>query len=209
VNGDILIKTLNYTYENHQKLQRFIHRNQLDTFPAVLIQIFSGEQDPDKLKTIQQQLKLLVPKATIIGCTIAGEINGSSLQEKSIVISFTGFEKTSIDSCIVEQRDFPNCFMMGKKLSEMLIDSQTKAMIIMIGSVDLDTQQFLDGIFSSKPDILITGGIAGNNGSLEGTYVFNGDTSVSQGAVAIALKSDSFSRESAGGIASRSLSGKV
>lgn len=61
----------------------------------------------------------------------------------------------------------------------------------MIGSVDLDTQQFLDGIFSSKPDILITGGVAGNNGSLEGTYVFNGDTSVLQGAVAIALKSDS------------------
>ncbi|NHM31702.1 EAL domain-containing protein [Neobacillus terrae] len=189
-----MIKTLNYTYENHQKLQLFIHRNQLDTFPALLVQIFSGEQE-NKLKTIQQQLKLLVPEATIIGCTTAGEIIGSSLQEKSIVISFTGFDKTSIDSCIVEQRDFPDCFMMGKRVSEMLIDPQTKAMIIMIGSVDIDTQQFLDGIFSSKPDILITGGIAGNNGSLEGTYVFNGDTSVSQGAVAIALKSDSLIAE--------------
>lgn len=182
-----LAKTTSCTYENHLQLLHFIKENELHAFPSLLIQIFSGIVDQSVIKEVQDSLQALVPQAVIIGCTTAGEIMSGTTGEQTIVLSFTSFEKTTLKSILLDLENYTDSFTMGKKLAGELISIDTKAMILFTGDFQIDCQQLLDGIHTTSSEVLLSGGIAGDNGKFESGYVFNENCITSTGAVAVVL----------------------
>jgi diguanylate cyclase (GGDEF)-like protein/PAS domain S-box-containing protein len=190
-----MAKTLSCVFESSDQLNRFIREKIVGGYQHVLVQIFSGIIDEDKLENIQSSVKDSLPESTIIGCTTSGEImDGQTLQEK-IILSFTIFEETSLSAEIFQLSDYANSHEMGRSLGETLVSSDTKAILLFSSDFTVDVQDLLNGIYEQNPRVAITGGIAGDNGHYHQGLVFANGRFTNRGVVAVALNSESLRTE--------------
>ena len=90
------MKSFNLLYLDEDDLRDFIATNKIPNSPKVLIQIFTGINDISYIKDLLKELDLLLDKACIIGATTDGEIDGNSVTTKQTVITFSIFQKTSL-----------------------------------------------------------------------------------------------------------------
>ena len=176
------MKTFNIKYQSDEKLVEFINKN-LKNCKNILIQIFSGVLDKDKIKHILDILNSNLD-ATIIGASTDGEILEDKILEKNIVISFSCFEDTTINSFILSDIDE---FNLGIKASEF-VSNNSKLLITFAAGLDFNAEKYLKGI-ESKSDILIAGGLAGDNAEFRETFVFNNDKIITNGVVGVVLNS--------------------
>jgi diguanylate cyclase (GGDEF)-like protein/PAS domain S-box-containing protein len=176
-------------YESYQQLNSFVKENELDTFPSLFVQVFSGHTNKALIEEVQHSLLRLLPAANIIGCTTAGEINNGTLSEREVVLSFTSFEKTRLSTMLLNQSEFENSYEMGKALATQTFTFDTKAIIIFPSYHHVDSQELIEGIYEINPEVIISGGIAADNENFEGTYVFTEKEMTSGGVVAAVLNS--------------------
>ena len=65
----------------------------------MLIQVFSGELDDEKIRRTVDRLGSMFPGATVLGTTTAGEIAKGQSLELSVVISITSVNRLVSDIC--------------------------------------------------------------------------------------------------------------
>ena len=157
-----------------------------------LIQIFCANNNLEVIKEIQNYFKNSYKDAVILGTTTDGAIhNGTIYFQNKHVATFTHFEKTTLKSMLVEhQNSLDKSFESGKRLLEAIIDKNTKVLISFADGLHTNGEEFLNGISSVNPDIIVSGGLAGDNGELQQTYVFDRDNITNSGAVGVTLNSD-------------------
>ncbi|MFE8696328.1 EAL domain-containing protein [Cytobacillus sp. FJAT-53684] len=185
-----MAKTITCQYENNDQLYQFIHTNDLCEYPNLLVQVFSSNADRNFLVQLQTTIKKVIPYATVIGCTSAGEIYEGRIVEKGIVLSFTIFEKTELKSALLHQSYYENSFEMGKGLAAQLLDFDTKAILVFSAGSEVDAQSLLDGIYKSNPELIVGGGVACSDGIHQESYAFTEEELTSQGVVAVALQNE-------------------
>ncbi len=185
-----MAKTITCLYENHDQLNQFIQNHELCEYPNLLVQVFSSNIDQSFLLQLHTEIKSILPLATVIGCTGAGEIIEGQMVESKAVISFTIFEKTELTSVLLHQNDYENSYEMGKSLAQQLLVFDTKAMLIFSAGEHVDAQSMLNGLYEGSPELIVAGGLAGNNGRLKESYAFTGEDVTTQGVAAVALQSD-------------------
>jgi len=152
----------------------------------VLIQVFCGHSQED-FNHIIQTLHQELPKAHCIGTTTDGEINNQNISVEKIVISISTFAHTSIKSAHVQTQD---CFENGANLAKKLMTSNTKLLILFTDGTTSNGEEFLKGISSIAPKVIIAGGMAGDNGKFIQTFISQNETLLRQGAVGVSLNSD-------------------
>jgi len=152
-----------------------------------LIQIFSGYILESEIKQIQSIIKQKNEDIIFIGTTTAGEIFEGDSLEKTIVVSIIKFETTTIKENYFNDLDD---FQLGKKVALELIHKQTKAMILFIDGLQSNGNDIIDGISSINNTIPIAGGLAGEDGKLVASFIFDQNGVYSKGCVAIALQSN-------------------
>lgn len=179
------MKTFNYTI-NDQPLEesieigRFIHEDH------ILIQIFCGK-GVDRFQEVVNEVASLLPHAICIGTTTDGEIESKNIYTKQMVVSISVFENTQIQSSHVNGA---NSFENGKSLAETLIQPNTKLLIVFTDGTSSNGEAFLKGIESVNNDVVVAGGMSGDNGAFIQTYISEGNTLLDQGAVGVSLNSD-------------------
>ena len=158
----------------------------------VLIQIFCVNNDLEEIRTIQQYFYTNFPLAHIIGTTTDGVIDNSNVYvENKHVVTITKFEHTHLETALIAHDDSLDMnFVTGQKLAQRLFGPKTKTMICFTDGLHTNAEDFLAGISSINKDIIVAGGMAGDNGKLEKTYVFDKHTICDKGAVAVCLNSD-------------------
>lgn len=186
----LMAKTITCLYENHDQLYQFIQNHELFEYPNLLVQVFSSKIDRPFLLQLQTEIREILPYATIIGCTGAGEIMEGQMIENKVAISLTIFEKTELKSVLLHQKDFESSFEMGNRLAQHLLDFDTKAMLIFPVGDNVDTQSLLNGLYEGNPELVVAGGLAGGNGKLKESFVFTGRELTTHGIAAVALQSD-------------------
>jgi hypothetical protein len=152
----------------------------------ILIQIFCGHTHKDFrqiVKTIYKEL----PQALSIGTTTDGEINNQAISVEKTIVSISTFEHTHLKSAHVQGKD---CFENGANLTKSLITDKTKLLIFFTDGTTSNGEEFLKGVSSIAPDVVIAGGMAGDNGRFVQTYVSESDTLLEKGAVGVSLNSD-------------------
>ncbi|WP_458701629.1 FIST N-terminal domain-containing protein [Sulfurospirillum sp. 1307] len=179
------MKTFNYIC-NSLKLDEFIDFSTLMDEKNILIQVFCGNAK-DELEQIVKTLKANLPQAAIIGSTTDGEIADYSILSQHTVISISVFKATKITTEFIEDLDSFEC---GKKLAKKLISKKTKLLILFSDGTHMNAEEFLNGVSSVDKNIIVCGGMAGDNGNFKKTYISSNDKILSRGAVGVALDSD-------------------
>ena len=157
-----------------------------------LIQIFCANSNLEEIKKIQNYFKNTCQDAVILGTTTDGALhNGTTYFQNKHIATFTHFEKTTLKSTLVEHKNsLDKSFNSGKRLLEEIIDEKTKVLISFADGLHTNGEEFLKGVSSVNPDIIVSGGLAGDNGELHQTYVFDKDNITNSGAVGVTLNSD-------------------
>lgn len=184
-----MAKTISCLYKNTSQLNRFIDLNELDEYPNLLVQVFTGNPESLNIAKLQKELADKLPFAQIAGCSTSGEIHEGRITEKQTVICFTVFEKTELKSFLFNRTDFKNSYEMGKTLARELTIFNTEAVIIFPAGFDVDSTALLEGINETHLDIVISGGLAGDNGLFQEGLAFTQDGITSDGLAAVALQS--------------------
>mgnify|MGYP003571693088 CR=1 FL=1 len=180
------MKTYNYSL-NSEKLESIIDFESFYDEENILIQIFCGEPHTILEKSINQLLDFL-PQAICIGTTTDGEINDSHVSTSKTVISLSTFENTIVKTDFVNSN---NSFDNGKALAQKLVTSNTQLLILFTDGTTTNGEEFLKGIESFDSNVLICGGMAGDNGAFTQTYISSQNTLLKKGAVGVSLNSNS------------------
>ena len=154
---------------------------------SVLIQIFSGICDKNILTNLILQLKEIFPKANIIGSTTDGEIIDCEITTKEIIVSISSFEKTEIKTAYVENITQRNSYQKGKELANFLITKNSKVIISFCDGLHTNGEEFAKGINAICKDIILSGGLAGDNAKFQKTFVICDDKILENGAVGAIL----------------------
>ena len=154
-----------------------------------LIQIFCISTDINEIETIQTYFANNFPQATLIGTTTDGIIDGSTIHTKSKnVVTFTVFDHTKLKVTLIEhQKYFDNSYSTGVNIAKELVEGDTKVIISFTDGLHTNGEEYAKGISSVSSDVILTGGLAGDNGQLQETYVFTKDKISSNGAVGVSL----------------------
>ncbi len=152
----------------------------------ILIQIFSG-LGGEFLQQIAETLSSQLPHAVCIGATTDGEICNQSVSTQHCIISISTFDKTEIRSQASTHR---SSYQAGCELASKLVTNKTKLLILLSDGTATNGDDLLQGIYDHAPNIIIAGGMAGDNGTFTQTYITCGDQLIKRGSVAVALDGD-------------------
>ena len=183
-----MAKTLNYFYDNENDLKVFI-KEELQAYSSVLVQIFAGSKDEAVINSVTAVLKESLPNCVVIGCTTKAELANGYLYTNEIIISFTCFEQTKVESIILKQEQFSNSREMGKQVIKQLVNPSSKLLFLFTSVLDKDLSDLLKGIIDQKEDIVVVGGVASDRENTS-SFVFNEQEIVREGIVAAVLHNE-------------------
>jgi len=179
--------SINTYYTDKEALHSFISHEKVQDSSSLLIQIFTASADESFISTLLSELNTLLPNAAMIGSTTDGEIMNGEVSSGKVVLSFTQFEHTTLKASIIEHQN--DGYASGQYLAKELIEPDTKLMIAFIDGLHTNGEVFLGGITSVHDNIIVAGGLAGDNSTYNKTFVFTKEHIISCGAVAVSLSS--------------------
>ena len=182
------MRSTNHTYLSTTKLLSWLDEiSSGQAFGSVLVQIFDGSLDHDRILGITKTIKTFFPDAVIVGSSSSGEISEGEVLEETTLISVTGFNTTDLKAFSSDQK---SAYDTGKDLALSLIGSQTKCIIMFVDGMDYDTDTLLNSFNEAGGDkVLIAGGVSGDKYTFSDSFVFLDTDIVSNGVVAVALDS--------------------
>lgn len=181
--------TLNHIYENEETLIKWLEKENLVSEKECLVQFFCGVPTLEMMQTISGILTTNLPLAHILGTTTDGEISDGVVTVNKIVISVSVFKKSTITSTSVVYDT--HSYDTGIEIAEKLHSSDTKAMILFTTGLEINGEQFINGVRKiSKGQYVVSGGIAGDYGMFKQTYISYQNDILTNGAVGVALKGE-------------------
>jgi len=181
------MKTFTYNL-THDTLQNTIHLdeyNEIKGAKSILIQLFSGE-NIEKIQHILDELKVMFEDAVIIGATTDGEIEDDIVSTENSVVSISIFEHTKLKSYYTDEEDD---FEAGVLMAKHLVSKNAKLLISFADGLLTNGEKYLDGIYSINKNIMVAGGLAGDNAEFKECYVICDGTIYNKGAVGVILDS--------------------
>ena len=184
-----MITTISHTFTTTDCLKDFIIEN-LPNFiqEKLLVQLFLISTDEEYIREIQSLLNRYLPDAHIVGTTTDGSISKNN--PETTLISFTQFEKSSLEHTLIP-------FDLGAEdsaaqiICTKIISKDTKVLILFADGLLCNAEKLTREIHHKFPDLIIAGGLAGDNAKLEKTLVCDNSELKSQAIVALAINSDS------------------
>ena len=153
-------------------LSQDLWKTQLDDLqiPANLLLLFVSPGFNDKEQFLNS-LSIKYPDAIIIGCSTAGEISDVLVTDNTISLSAIQMEKVEIRKESVAINEMNDSFEAGQKLAEKLKDKSLSHMLILSDGLNVNGADLVTGLKSINCDAAITGGLAGDAGAFEQTFV--------------------------------------
>ena len=142
------------------------------SYKSLLIQLYFGVIDKSKIKKWLKKVKEDFPQALIIGSTTAGEIAHAKMYEGELVLSFSFFQETKLTATYTQKINA----QAGQKAAKEIYTKNTKAAIVLSeGLYGEDYEAFIQSLKSYRSDVIIAGGLAGDNFALKSSYVILND----------------------------------
>lgn len=107
----------------------------------------------------------------IVGCSSAGEIYGEEVYEKTLSVAIMRFEKSNIELINLNLSDFSNSFDVGQNIANQFQKEKLKSIFVLSDGLNLNGSQLTKGLNSLLRDIVVTGGLAGDDTRFEKTWV--------------------------------------
>lgn len=181
------MKHLSFNYEDKKSLTNAKKISQKKSYKSTLIQLFTAVTDKNRIQTILENLKRKFPSAIIIGTTTAGEISQAKMYDNSTIVSLSLFKKTDLKADYVKTVTRAS----GCVLCEKISTNNTKAAVLLSeGLKGEDYVGFLEGFKTANPNVIVAGGLAGDNFNLKETFIFLNTTIYESGSVGVSFSGD-------------------
>jgi len=178
------MKHLTFEYDDKKNYKLAVKEAKKEEYKSQLIQVFTSQTDTKKIYKILKQLKQDFPKSIIIGTTTAGEISHAKMYSNNNIISLSLFIETKLSAKYIKKTTKKT----GQEISKAICSKYTKAAIVISeGLGGEDYEGFIRGIKNKNPEIIIAGGLAGDNFELKRTFVFLDKNIYNKGTVAISF----------------------
>jgi len=180
------------SFSNVNELDVFILKENIQDASSLLIQLFSATTKLDKIIEIQAYFQEKFPNATFIGTTTDGIIDSDRVLHdgSKSVATFTFFEFTKLRSVLLHREsDDKSSFFLGERVAKHIFADDIKVVISFADGVNTNGDEYAKGINSILPDVILSGGLAADNGEFIQTYVFDKYEIIDNGAVAVSLSS--------------------
>ncbi|MBA6232734.1 MULTISPECIES: FIST signal transduction protein [unclassified Colwellia] len=139
---------------------------------ANLVLLF-GNRDLVKNEAIMADIRCHYPKADIIGCTTAGEIQGIKIYDDSLCLTAIEFDHSFIS---VQSASITNSSVLEvvKNLADGLDKEGLRYVMVLSDGHQINGTELVNALQASLPeDILITGGLAGDGTNFNETLVWH------------------------------------
>ncbi|MFZ2854182.1 MAG: FIST N-terminal domain-containing protein [Rhodocyclaceae bacterium] len=156
----------------------------------------------DLLKAAAPALATAFPDARRIGCSTAGEISAAGVTDNTCVLTAVRFEKTVLAEASVRLANMDDSLDAGRRLGNSLAKEGLRAVLLFGQGVQINGSALLAGMSAVLgAQLPITGGLAGDGGAFQQTWVLDADGVASDTIIALGLygESLSFSHGSFGG----------
>lgn len=142
---------------------------------AALVLAF-GDREAIATNSIQDQLKKAFPKADIVGCSTSGEIQGSELHDDSIALTAISFDSSKVNVASDNIKEHHDSHALGKKLASDLAHDGLRYVFVISDGQLINGSELIDGINAAlPPDVLATGGLAGDQDRFTETVAWHND----------------------------------
>ena len=183
------MKSFNIQYTNLENLEIFISIYNISSYENILLQLFTGICEKEFIVELVENIKNLIPHIQIIGTTTSGEILKGKSFKNSTVLSFSVFENTKIETFYTKYRD--DSYKMGKSLIKQFNFSQEpKVAITFADGLRTNGEEYIKSFSKYNKNLIVAGGLAGDNEAFKQTIVFTQDAVLESGAVVALLFND-------------------
>lgn len=147
-------------------------------------------------------LARVFPQARRVGISTAGEISRQGVGSDSAVITALRFDQGEFSVAATDLVDMADSQAAGRRLAQQLAGPGLKAMLLLSQGVAVNGSELIAGALSALgDDVLLTGGLAGDNGAFARTWALLDDQVSERMVLALGFRGDSlqFSHGSFGG----------
>ena len=120
------------------------------------------------------------PKSHILGCSTAGEIFGSTVEDNSLSVGIMRFNHTHLETAYAHVKAASDSYRAGKSIAEKLIqsaNSDLRGVMIFSDGSSVNGSELIQGLNTTLPDsVVVTGGFAGDGDRFEKTWVLKDRT---------------------------------
>ena len=122
------------------------------------------------------EIKSKYPKAIFIGCSTAGEIIGTNVNDDTLVATAVEFESSQLVSKCVSINSSEESYSKAKELADSLPKDGLKHVFVLSDGLGVNGSELVKGFRENLPDkIKVTGGLAGDGADFKETYVIGSD----------------------------------
>lgn len=179
------MRQFSHEYTTDHALGEWLVSSTRSVYRSALIQIFSGILDPNVLRALTQFILEKLTDAVIIGTTTGGEIVNGKMLDERIVISLSLFDRTDLKSIHLSG---DNSESMGREIAASIVGEETKCVIMFSDGLKCNGDAILRGFNSAGcNDIVVAGGMSGDNYHFKNTYCIHGEQIFENGVVAVAF----------------------
>ena len=161
------MKTVNIYFSGFEELEKTVTDNSFLDSKNLLIQIFDGRNSYTDFCILSEYIAKLLPTATVLGVSTAGEILNAKMSENGAVISFCSFKNTTLIPLSSQGSEYKD----GVLSANAIDGDDIKAAIFFSDGLYSNADEFLNGLKSVKKGIVIAGGAAADNGLFKETFV--------------------------------------
>jgi hypothetical protein len=156
-----------------------------------LVVVFGAPQ----LNEIEHPLRDLVavfPRASVIGCSTAGEIFGTTLTDSSLSVAVAQFEHgTRVATASASVASQAESFAAGESIARQLNDPSLRGVLLLSDGLNVNGTELVRGLNSVLPsDVVVTGGLAGDGSRFKRTWVMHAGAPQSNVVCAAGLYSE-------------------
>ncbi len=121
---------------------------------------------------VTEQLLAAYPEAVVLGCSTAGEIFGTSVDDGTWSVAVMQFEATTIRSATAPVDAADGSVVAGEKIGRELAGPGLAAVFVLSDGLEINGSELVRGLNEALPaDVVVTGGLAGDGDRFDRTWV--------------------------------------
>jgi len=163
--------------------------NELDSEQTMVL-VFGAASFRDKTD-IFEQLQNTFSHSHILGCSTAGEIFGTVINDETLSIAVIRFDHTTLKQHKLQINNSSDSYSAGKQITEALNSAEIKGIFVLSDGLSVNGSELIRGINQNLDDsVVVTGGLAGDGDRFESTWVIDNGSPMQQQVSAIAFYGD-------------------
>ncbi len=119
------------------------------------------------------EIKKAYPAAHLFGCSTAGEIFETEVNDDSLVLTAVSFEHTAVEGTQIKLSTEINSFQAGENLVRSLTGKGLVHLFVLSDGMQINGTELVAGLTKNlPPGVTVTGGLSGDGPNFEETYAF-------------------------------------